>query len=608
MVVPRRRLLTVGGIAALGFAALGGRLFQMQVLDGSDYLTRAERNRLDTTTIAAHRGLLSDRHQIPLVRNRPAYVVGIVPADLPRRGEIVFRRLAKLIGGTPRDFAAMVGRATDPNQSITVRATFDPGVAQAINERIAELPGVRVDLINAREYVDGPVTSHLVGHVGTISEDQFRAAKGESGPYKPTDRVGQSGLESALEPILRGRTGLRKVERDASGRETATLGIEPARPGKNVGLTIDLALQREVHRLVSERIAQFELASVVVVDPSNGDVLAMSHLPAYDNGALADGIAADDFARLVKDPTHPLLNGAIGSAWPPGSCFKIITALAALDAGVVKPDTTIHCSGGIRLPGGAWLGCWAAHGRQDMVSALANSCDSYFYQLVGGEPNGKWDGVGPDRLAEWARTFGLGRPTGVEIPGEVAGIVPTPAWKRTTHNQPWYRGDTYISAIGQGFYTSTPIQMAMVAATVANGGTIYRPRLIRSTEDVEQKTIEQRPPVTLGRLASTPAHIEVVREGVRAGMLIGTSPFGARYYGTSWDSNIRDLPFAGKTGTSEYGVAGPDGKLPTHGWFVFWAPHDKPRIAGSVFVKRGRGAQEAGKLGSQIVKAYFGIV
>ncbi|HEY3081224.1 MAG TPA: penicillin-binding transpeptidase domain-containing protein, partial [Chloroflexota bacterium] len=416
------------------------------------------------------------------------------------------------------------------------------------------------------------------------------------------------GLEAALEEKLRGTPGQRRIEVDAAGREVAVLALDRGRPGHNVVLSIDLAFQREVHRILAERIAQFEVASAVVVDPSDGQVVAMAHLPSYENGLVGDGLSEDEFARLMKDPTRPLLNGAVSSAWPPGSTFKVITALAALQAGVVRPETRIHCGGGIRLPGGTFLGCWAAHGEQDIISALANSCDSYFYQLVGGEPLGRWAGTGPDRLAEWAGHFGLGRPSGVELPAEAPGLVPTPAWKLATQGERWYPGDSYISAIGQGFYTTTPLQMAMVAATFANGGTLRRPRLIRELRDADGRTVERPESEVVGTIPVDPAHMAVVRQGVRAGMVYGVSPYGARYYGTSWTAEIKELPMAGKTGTTEYGVKGPDGKLPTHGWFIFWAPHESPKIAGSVFVKKGRGAQEAGMTAARIVKAYFGLV
>jgi penicillin-binding protein 2 len=243
-----------------------------------------------------------------------------------------------------------------------------------------------------------------------------------------------------------------------------------------------------------------------------------------------------------------------------------------------------------------------------MISALANSCDSYFYQLVGGEPRGRWAGVGPERLAAWAARFGLGRPTGIELPAEAAGLVPTPAWKQATHGEPWYPGDSYISAIGQGFYTATPLQMAMVAAAMANGGRLLKPRLVHEVRDADGRTLERAEPTVVGTIPADSEHMAVVRQGVRAGMTYGVSPYGTRYYGTSWTAEIKELPIAGKTGTSEYGVKGPDGKLPTHGWFIFWAPYESPKIAGSVFVKRGRGAQEAGKTAERIVRAYFGLV
>jgi penicillin-binding protein 2 len=608
----RRRLIELGVGCALGGLALTGRLFQLQILRGAEHRDRADNNRLRVSPVAAPRGLVYDRHRIAMVRNRPSFTVSVLPADLPRRPEVVYRRLAKLIGGSAGDFGRLVARArTDPFTRVPVRITTDPRAAHAIEERHLELPGVAVEAEPIREYMDGPMTSHLLGHVGLISEAQLAANGGPSGPYGPNDRIGQGGLEARFEADLRGAVGEKQAEVDATGREVGLVALDPPRAGSNVHLTIDLALQREVHRILAERIQQFEVASAVVVDPWTGGLLALAHQPAYDNQLFSTSLSEDDFARLLNDAARPMLNGAIASAWPPGSCFKVITALACLQNGIVQPDTRVHCGGGIRL-GRAFRPCWSSHGQQDLISALASSCDTYFYSLVGGESSGKWPGLGADRLAEWAKLFGLGGPTGVELPGEVEGVVPNPAWKRRVVKEQWYTGDDWISAIGQGFYTATPLQMAMVAAALANGGTLMKPQLVSELTDARGRSIRQFPPEAVRRLPADQANIQLVREGVRAGMLIGKSPYGTSYTGTSFDSKLPEVAIAGKTGTAEYGLEGTEGaapnKLPTHGWFIFWAPHEAPRIAGSVFVKRGRGSQEAAKVAREVVKAYFGVV
>lgn len=605
----RRRLIEIAALAALGIAGLSARLVQLQIVEGDAHRDRADNNRLRATRVPASRGLIYDRNRIAMVRNQPSFTISVLPADLPRRPEVVYRRLARLIGGSAEAFARAVARSKgNPFTPVPIVSTPDPRAAHAIEERHLELPGVDVAVEPQREYVDGPLTSHLLGYVGQISQAELAAAGGDKGPYTPLARVGKNGVEAHFEAELRGTSGQKEAEVDATGREVALVSIEPPRPGRNVVLSIDLAFQREVHRILSERIAEFEVASVVVLDPTDGQVLAMVHLPAYDNSLFTPTLADEDFGRLMSDPARPMLNGAIASAWPPGSCFKIVTALAALQLGVVQPEQKIFCGGGIRLPSGASRKCWAAHGEQDVVSALANSCDTYFYTLGGGDPLGKFPGVGGDRLAAWAQLFGYGKPTGVELPGEVPGLTPTRAWKKATHKEDWYVADDWFSAIGQGFYLTTPIQMATMAAAVANGGTLHMPRLALRLTDQRGETVRTFGPATVGKLPIDDKLVQFVREGVRAGMLIGKSPFGASYTGTSWDSKIPEMPMAGKTSTAEYGTPGPDGKLPTHGWFSFWAPHEAPKIAGAVFVKRGRGAQEAAKVGRDVVKAYFGIV
>jgi penicillin-binding protein 2 len=610
----RRRLLGIGGVAAASMVALTARLFYLQIVRGTEHRDQAENNRLRQMPVPAQRGLVYDRHRIAMLRNRPSFTISIMPADLPKRPEVVYRRLVKLIGGSANEIGRAVQRSkTDPFTKVPVRLTSDPRAAHAIEERHLELPGVSVEAEPIREYLDGPMTSHLLGHVGRVTEAQLTATGGPNAKYGPNERIGQSGLEATFDDDLRGTPGEKQAEVDATGREVGIVALEPPAPGRNVVLTIDLPFQREIHRILAERIKQFEVASVVTVDPWTGHVLSLNHLPAYDNGLFSESLSEDDFEKLIADPTRPLLNGALSSSWPPGSCFKVITALAALEHGIVSPELRIHCGGGIRAPrSGASRPCWTSHGHQDLIAALASSCDTYFYHLVGGEPNGRWPGLGAERLAEWAKLFGLGRPTGLPLPLEANGVVPNRAWKREHAKEAWYLGDDWISAIGQGFYTTTPIQMAMVAATLANGGTLMRPRLVSEVVDARGRIVRQIAPEAVRKLPASDANIQLVREGVRAGMLIGVSPWGSSYTGTSHTAKIPDIPIAGKTGTSEYGVEGSDGaapgKLPTHGWFIFWAPHERPKLAGAVFVKRGRGAQEAGVVASQVVKAYFGIV
>lgn len=606
----RRRVVELGVVCALGVVALTARLFHLQILRGAEHRDQADNNRLRSVAVPAQRGLILDRNRIPMARNRPSFTISALPADLPRRPEIVFRRLAKLIGGSPAEYARLTSRGrNDPFTAVPLRITTDPRAAHAIEERHLELPGISVEAAPIREYMDGPLTSHLLGHVGQVTDGQLAANGGPRGKYRPNDRIGQGGVERLLDDDLRGTPGQKEAEVDATGREVGVVALEAAQPGRNVHLTIDLALQREVHRILAERIYEFQVASAVVVDPWTGQVLSMVHLPAYDNSLFAESLSEEDFTRLMTDPKRPMLNGAIASAWPPGSSFKVVTALAALEAGIIRPETRVHCGGGIRLARlGAHRPCWSSHGEQDIYSALASSCDTYFYNVVGGEATGKWPGLGADRLAEWAKLFGMGQPSAIELPGEVEGVVPNRAWKRAHIKEQWYTGDDWISAIGQGFYTATPLQMAMVAATFANGGTLMKARLVSELSDVRGRIVKQFAPEVVRKIPASNANIQLVREGVRAGMLTGTSPFGTRFNGTSNDSRIPEVTIAGKTGTAEYGSELVNGKLRTHGWFIYWAPHESPKIAGAVFVKEGRGSQEAAKVAQQVVKAYFGIV
>jgi penicillin-binding protein 2 len=415
------------------------------------------------------------------------------------------------------------------------------------------------------------------------------------------------------ESELRGRPGQKRTEVDSAGRELRVLGTDRARPGQNVVLTLDLPLQREITRLLSEEMPRVEAASAVAIDPRNGQVLAMVHLPAYDNNLFSREISDDEFKGLLDDPRRPLVNGAIADAYSPGSIFKIVTAVAALQLDVVKPDTRFECTGALTFPsrespgGIGRIPCWAVHGPQDVATALACSCNVFFYQIGGGDPRGGVAGVGIDRLGDWAKAFGLGEASGIDLPSEADGFFPSQLWKRRTYREAWVRGDTYNVSIGQGYLAATPLQFANVAATIANGGRLYRPQVVLRTTDERGATLRDFRPELIRDLRLDPARLAMVQRGLRYGLQIGRTENGTSFTGTSWEWGLRDLPIAGKTGTAEWGTPDASGHLPTHGWFTGYAPFDAPEIALSIFLKRGRGPNDAARLARGILAYYFGV-
>ncbi|MGQ9675769.1 MAG: penicillin-binding protein 2 [Chloroflexota bacterium] len=613
------RLLAFRLVIILAFCLLSAQLWRLQVVEGDQYRERADNNRFRLTRIEPSRGVLYDRNGIILVRNMPSYTVTIIPADLPDEPEPVFKRLGTLLGKSPQSIAELVllppkgKRDTDAFTPVPVETNVSREMAFTIEERHLDLPGVHVSVESIREYLDGPLTSHIIGYVRHISPEQYERLKSDTeARYAMNDRLGQTGLELVYESVLRGKVGEKQMEVDSAGREVRTLAVQEPVPGHNLRLTIDLALQREIHRIASAHIDQYKSISVVAMNPRDGQILAMVSLPTYDNNLFSGKISAVDFERLVNDPARPLVNHAISDVYPPGSTFKIITAAGALQDKVVAPWTKFSCGGSMFVTsayGNSRFVCWLAygHGQQDVISGMADSCDIYFYHLGGGSPKGDQPGLDVEGLAKWSKLFGLGEPTGVDLPGEAVGNVPTREWKKQTWNDQWYLGDTYNMAIGQGFVTATPLQMVNVVAAAVNGGTLYQPQLVREITDAEGKEVRSFAPKVIRDLPISKENLDYIKQGLRANMLTGTTPWGTSYTGTAYTAEVRGINMGGKTGTAEYGTPDASGKLPTHGWFVCAAPIDNPEVAMVVFVENGRGAQEAAELAEEIMRYYFRV-
>lgn len=611
-----RRLTLFKIVVVLAFALIVRQLWMLQIVEGEQYRHFADENRLRITTVKAPRGVMYDRDGEILVRNVPSYTAAIVPAALPEENEDeVLRRLAGLLG-MPEEEVARIYREGKEKTShfspVSIKTNISTEIAFTLEERHLELPGVTVVVEPTREYREGPLTSHLVGYIGRITAEQYEERKNDKERlYDINDQIGQVGLEQQYEEELRGIPGEKLFEVDSSEREVGVVSLTEPRPGHNLVLSIDLDLQRAVTEILAKDIKQYGAASAIVMNPNNGQILAMVDLPTYDNNLFARGISDKDLRELLEAPYFPLINKSISSAFPPGSTFKIITAAAALQADVVTPATIIDCAGGMFVPspygGGSWLKCWAAHSTEDMIAGLADSCDTYFYQLAGGEPRGKWPGLGANRLAEYARTFGLGSLTGIDLPGEVEGLVPDEEWKQEVFGEPWWSGDTYIMGIGQGFLQTTPLQMLQAAAAIANGGTLYKPQVVMEIRDEENRVVREFQPEVLREVPVEQRHFDVIKEGLRAGMEYeGVSPYGAKYNGTSWDSDVPGIDMAGKTGTAE-SVLNEEGKYESHGWFVGFAPYKNPEIAVVVFVQKGGGPQHSAHLTADIMRYYFKV-
>ncbi|MGE5262720.1 MAG: penicillin-binding protein 2 [Acidobacteriota bacterium] len=630
------RLLRIGIIIA--FAILILQLAQVQLVQGSYYHDEANRNRFRLVQTDALRGIIYDRNGKILVRNVPSFSVSIVPADLPAsQEERVFAELATLlnipidtvventstdaVGRLPLTLDRIVTPPTrkpglreliekgrrDPFSPTLIKTNVPREVAFTLEERHLDFPGIQVDLEPVRQYVEGPLLAHILGYTGRIPLETYDDYKDQG--YAPTDRVGLTGLEYTYESDLRGTKGRRYIEVDVQGREVYSLGEEKPVAGSNLVLTIDDEFQKTVEKILEKtlRTSHAKQAVAVALDPRNGDVLAMVNLPSYDNNLFATGISVDDYTNLAQDPLHPLVNHAITGQYPPGSTFKLIPASAALQERVLDINTRIQTPGTIWVPNRFFEGDlsraqpfydWYKPGFGSLTirQGIAESSDVFFYKLAGGEYPDFDSGLGEERLAAYARMFGIGELTNIDIPGEAKGLVPDPTWKRKQIGDIWTVGDTYNMGIGQGYVLATPLQVANYTAIVANGGTLYKPQLVHAVTDPAGSIIRKIDPQVIRRVAVDPQNLAIVREGMRLGVTGGTSV----------NANLAALSVAAKTGTAEYYGPKVNGHLPTHAWFTAFAPYDNPQIVVTVFVAGGgEGSSVAAPAATDMLRAYF---
>ena len=621
-------------IILLTFGVIAFQLFQLQISYGEQYRRLAENNRFRLLTEEAPRGIIYDRNGNILVRNTPTYSIAIVPADLPDTPEsatAIYQRLSQLlnipattkgaikstVGGLQSPQAASDEKGIEelveegrfnPFGYVVIKAKVERDLAHTIEEMRPDMPGVYVLREPARQYLPKDNMAHLLGYTGGIPPERLKEY--EDRGYEINDRIGLSGVERTFESDLRGGKGRKLVEVDASGREIRVLAAQPAAPGKSLVLTIDSYLQNAAVSVLKTGLqkAQAKAGTLIAMNPNNGEILAMVSLPSYDNNLFANGISADDYAALIENPDLPLFNRAISGEYPLGSVFKIVPASAALQEVVVDRYTGIVDSGIIWVPNRFYpdeprlaqpFYGWARQGLglMNIVSALAWSSDIYFYEISGGFTPDNFDGLGAKRLSSYALSFGFGDPTGVGIPGEAKGLVPTDRWKRINYAQSWVTGDTYNMGIGQGFLLGTPIQMLNATAAVVNGGALYRPQIAYALIDTDSRVVKQFQPEIIRKLPVSPENLAIVREGLRAAVTSGTAP----------SINFAAVQVAGKTGTAEFpGPRDRRGRLPTHAWFTAFAPYENPQIALVVFVENGgEGSKTAVPIAADFLKAYF---
>jgi penicillin-binding protein 2 len=570
--LPRRdvRFLAFGIIAVFLFTVIAGRLFQLQVIEHPVRAEAAAAAHTVEVAIPSQRGLVFDRTGRPLVVNVPTWTVSVRPAELPsHRRDTVLRRVAALTGASSADLEARLAAfGGSPYDLVPLVTDVDRQAALILSEEAAVLPGIELQVVPERQYLDdrgqpnGSLLSHIVGYTGPINSTELDSLAAAG--YLHDDPIGRTGIESAFESELRGEYGSDLWERDASGRLVKVLeeGSDPV-PGRNLVLTIDARLQR----LATEALlwgmqeANVSQGVTIVMNPQTGEILAMVSLPSYDNNAFATGISDELYQSYLANPNLPLRNHAIADIYPPGSTFKLVTGLAALQEGITTPGRRWQTYGCYQIPGapaGDCLSDWnrRGFGRLNMVEAFAYSSDTFFYQMA--------VHLGVDRLARWANELGFGAPTGIELPGEAAGIIPSTAWAHSQGRAGIFTGELAQSGIGQNSVAVTPLQLMNAYAALANGGHLMRPQIVLGEADAEGNLIHRYQPEILSEVPATPANLRLMRIGARQVITTGHAyNIGQLHTGGA---------LSGKTGTAEFGLPNAQGNLPFHSWFVAFLP------------------------------------
>jgi len=605
------RVIALVVIIAIALGILFARLIYVQLTQGEYFGRLADLNQLRTIPVTAPRGVLFDRRGIVIARNRPSFVVQIVPmqiqdptAEIAQLAQLlgisaddVWRRLLHQNGVTYRDFSSLASAI--PLGPINIADDLTPAEVGTFSERSERFPGMSVELVPVRDYPHHTLGSHFLGYVGQITEGEYKMRKSRG--YGANDIVGKEGLEYTYDQWLRGRGGGRRIKVNSAGEAVAMVGNFAATPGNDLALNIDWRLQRDAEtavanqiRVIAKRVGQRIGGSAIVEDPNTGAILALVSQPNIDPNDFAAGISEKRYAAYLHDPLRSLFNRAISGAYPTGSTFKMITSSAALATGLMDANSTRFCGGAFDLNGYIFYDDRAGgHGTLTITQGITQSCDVFFYQL-GHE-------LGIDRIDKYAAAYGIGKRTGIDLPGETTGTLPSPKWKERLYNDVWYGGDTVTVSIGQGYLEASPIQMLKVVSAVANGGTLYAPQLVNEIRDQHGRALKHFSPVNEGRVPVSEADLAIIRQG-----MLGVVE---SEYGTAHNVYIPGFHYAGKTGTAENvpTTDNPTGR--NHAWFVCFAPYDQPKIAVVVFMDEsgGFGAVNAAPVAQAIVKSYFHI-
>ncbi|MFH1623738.1 MAG: penicillin-binding protein 2 [Pseudomonadota bacterium] len=586
--------------ATVAFAVIISRLWYLQIIQGKNFRDLSENNRIRVNKILAPRGMIFDRKNRVLVDNYPSFDLSIILQDAKDPNKVI-NELSALLNTKVESFNEKLSKAGahPPFKPIILKTELNHEQVALIETNKLDLPGIRIEIEPKRFYLFKDLAAHLIGYMGKISQSQLKA-KAYAG-YDILDLIGKCGIEYEYQDLLRGRHGGAQVEVDAAGRELSVLSEVKPTPGHNLFLTLDLDIQRLAESALGEKVG-----SVIIMDPNNGDILALTSSPSFDPNVFSLGISSKEWKELISHPSHPLENKGIQGQYPLGSVFKIVTAIAGLEEGVITPETSLYCKGSYRF-GRRSYRCWRTegHGWVKLHKALVESCDVYFYQVG--------QRLGIDRLAYYSSLFGLGKPTGISLLNEKKGLVPTRSWKLKALKSPWQDGETLSVAIGQGFLLATPLQMLNLISSIANGGILYRPQLLKKIESPDGETLKEFVPEKLATIPIDHKNLSLVKNALWG---VVNEPRG-----TGSRARVKGADVVGKTGTAQViGLPENDTKtklddrdipfeLRDHAWFAAFAPKDNPSIAVVVMLEHaGHGGSAAAPLAGEIIRGALEIL
>lgn len=592
-----RKLKWVYFVIFFVFLIILGRLFYLQIILGDTLRSAAEENRYRIYTTTAPRGVIYDRNNNLLVKNIPAFDVVVVPADLPKKEEELKRIWSnlELIIGLSSNEQENLFKEIDykSSQPLLVKKNISQDQALILEAKLSEFPGIRIEKNPIREYLFAKDFSHILGYISKVSKEDLE----KNQDYQLTDFIGKEGLEKTYENKLRGENGKEQVEVDSRGNIVKVVASQKPKVGQNLVLTIDRDLQIKAREFLEQGIksAKAKKGVVIILNPTNGEILSLVSTPSFDNNIFSQGLN-EDYNLLMSNPDQPLYNRAISGLYPPGSTIKPVVAAAGLQEGVITPKTAIMDAGSIDVPHKYnpnivyhFVG-WnkSGLGLVDLFSALALSSDIYFYYVGGGYKD--FQGLGIEKLLKYYKEFGLGEKLGIDLPDEKSGIIPTPAWKKETKHEEWYLGDTYHISIGQGDLLVTPLQVAMWTAFFASDGKLFRPFIVKKIIDNNGDVVQENKAEVIREGFIKKEYIEFVKRGMRETVLSGSA------------KSLSSLPnVAGKTGTAQHG-----GSDKTHAWFTGFAPYDHPEVVILVLVEDGgEGSSVAVPIAGKILDWYF---